>query len=85
MNDRQLARRSLLASVGFGVGVGLISGVAFTQPVAAVAAEILSAEYGAHKGQVKLNLWRQRRAPVADSEAPPVLFLVHGFSLSARC
>jgi pimeloyl-ACP methyl ester carboxylesterase len=44
-----------------------------------------SQEYWAHKGDVKLYVYRKRAsAPVAGETAPPVLFLVHGSSFSAR-
>jgi pimeloyl-ACP methyl ester carboxylesterase len=44
-----------------------------------------SAEYWAHKGDVKLYMYRKRVAEPATGEAAlPVLFLVHGSSFSAR-
>ncbi|MGH9594173.1 MAG: alpha/beta hydrolase, partial [Bryobacteraceae bacterium] len=46
---------------------------------------IWSGEYWAHKGDVKLNLWRKRLGAPKSGEPPrPVLFLVHGSSNSAR-
>jgi pimeloyl-ACP methyl ester carboxylesterase len=54
---------------------------------AAAAPEIAiwSSEYWAHKGGVKLNLWRKRLGPPAVGEAArPVVFLVHGSSNSSR-
>jgi pimeloyl-ACP methyl ester carboxylesterase len=49
------------------------------------AATIWSSEYWAHKGDVKLYLFRKRiGAPVAGAAPLPVLFLVHGSSNSAR-
>ena len=49
-------------------------------------ANIWSAEYWAHKGSVRLNLWRKRvGAPKIGEQPKPVLFLVHGSSNSTRC
>jgi alpha-beta hydrolase superfamily lysophospholipase len=51
----------------------------------AAGGDIWSAEYWAHKGSVKLNLWRKRiGAPSAGEKPRPVLFLVHGSSNSTR-
>ncbi|HXW41522.1 MAG TPA: alpha/beta fold hydrolase [Xanthobacteraceae bacterium] len=84
MNQCQIARRTLLA----GASVGLAAGLA-GRPMEAAAdpalADIWSNEYWAHKGDVKLNLWRKRVGAPKPGEPPlPVLFLVHGSSLSAR-
>lgn len=93
MNNEQLARRTLLASAGLGLGAGLgaglVSGMAPAQAETAAAqtapVSIWSSEYWAHKGEVKLNLWRKRAsAPKSGQPALPVLFLVHGSSNSAR-
>ena len=46
---------------------------------------IWSQEYCAEKGDVKLYMFRKRRAaPKAGEPSLPVLFLVHGSSLSGR-
>ena len=89
MADHLVARRAVIKSAGLGLGAGLASGVApaLAQSSAAQAApvEIWSREYWAHKGDVKLNLWRKRVGAPNPGELPrPVLFLVHGSSLSAR-
>ena len=89
MADHLVARRTVIKSAGLGLGAGLASGVApaLAQSSAAQAApvEIWSQEYWAHKGDVKLNLWRKRvGAPNPGEQPRPVLFLVHGSSLSAR-
>jgi alpha-beta hydrolase superfamily lysophospholipase len=66
-------------SAGVGIGAGLVSGLSPAE------GEIWSAEYWAHKGNVKLNLWRKRvGAPKAGEKPLPVLFLVHGSSNSTR-
>jgi pimeloyl-ACP methyl ester carboxylesterase len=52
-------------------------------PVAA--GDIWRGEYWAHKGDVKLAMYRKRLGAPAPGEAPrPVLFLVHGSSNSAQ-
>ncbi len=53
--------------------------------VGSAAATIWSSEYWAHKGGVKLYLYRKRIGPPFGGAPPlPVLFLVHGSSNSAR-
>ena len=75
-------------SAGVGIGAGLVSGLAPAQaaaPAAAAQGDIWSAEYWAHKGGTRLNLWRKRvGAPRPGEPARPVLFLVHGSSFSTR-
>jgi pimeloyl-ACP methyl ester carboxylesterase len=45
--------------------------------------DMWSQEYWAHKGDVKLYMFRKRLgAPVADETPKPILFLVHGSSFS---
>ena len=72
---RTLSRRAVVTRVVTGV-------IAGTKLLPAAAPKnIRSAEYTAKKGTVSLALYRKR----ADSPGPlPVLFLVHGSSLSAR-
>ena len=89
MADHLVARRTVIKSAALGLGAGFASGggPAHAQSSAAQAApaEIWSQEYWAHKGDVKLNLWRKRiGAPKPGEQPRPVLFLVHGSSLSAR-
>jgi hypothetical protein len=89
MADHLVARRTVITSAALGLGAGFASGggPAHAQSSAAQAApvEIWSQEYWAHKGDVKLNLWRKRiGAPKPGEQPRPVLFLVHGSSLSAR-
>jgi alpha-beta hydrolase superfamily lysophospholipase len=85
-NDHDLARRAVLMSAGVGIGAGLMSGLAHAASAdGAAGGDIWSAEYWAHKGGVKLNLWRKRiGAPAAGEKPRPVLFLVHGSSNSTR-
>src|SRR5580700_2089956 len=69
-----------------GAGAGLLSGLAFS----AAPAPVWSNEYPAKKGSVPLSLFRKRAAAPQNNkaktgEAPlPVLFLVHGSSISSR-
>jgi alpha-beta hydrolase superfamily lysophospholipase len=85
--EHDVARRTVLMSAG-AVGASLVTGTSPARaatPAAAGEAEIWSQEYWAHKGDVKLNLWRKRiGAPKAGEPPLPVLFLVHGSSNSAR-
>jgi alpha-beta hydrolase superfamily lysophospholipase len=87
-----LSRRDVMATAGIGVGAGLLAGIA-AQPAAAqgratkhsVATKPWSHEYWARKGDVSLYMFRKRRAPPRHGEKPlPVLFLVHGSSISSR-
>jgi alpha-beta hydrolase superfamily lysophospholipase len=87
--EHDVARRTVLMSAGVGIGAGLVSGLSAAQAAEANAApaggDIWSQEYWAHKGNVKLNLWRKRvGAPKAGEKPLPVLFLVHGSSNSTR-
>jgi pimeloyl-ACP methyl ester carboxylesterase len=86
--DDGLPRRTVLMSAGLGVGAGLMGGLGGAQATAQTAAaggDIWSKQYWAHKGNVRLNLWRKRvGAPKAGERPLPVLFLVHGSSFSAR-
>jgi len=68
-----LSRRSVIA------GAGILAGSA----VAAPSKQIWSAEYTARKGAVSLAMYRKRASAPAAGPLP-VLFLVHGSSLSAR-
>jgi pimeloyl-ACP methyl ester carboxylesterase len=90
MTDHPVARRAVLKSAGFGIGAGLAAGVAagatrVAAAEAAAPAAIWSGAYLAHKGSVRLSMFRKRiGAPAAGEPPRPVLFLVHGSSLSAR-
>src|SRR5438445_3093776 len=87
--EQALARRTILKGASLGVGAGLASALT-AQAQSTGAAEpsegpIWSAEYGAKKGEVALNLWRKRVGAPRAGEAPlPILFLVHGSSNSTR-
>lgn len=83
-SDPALPRRAILKSAGLGVGVGLLSGL----PIGAQTAGggmIWSAEYWAKKGDVPLYIYRKRLGAPKTGEPPrPVLFLVHGSSVTWR-
>jgi alpha-beta hydrolase superfamily lysophospholipase len=78
MSRNALSRRGIIAGAGF-----LPAAVrAASKPDAA---KIWSAEYTAEKGPVKLALFRKRANAPKAGEAPlPLLFLVHGSSISSR-
>jgi alpha-beta hydrolase superfamily lysophospholipase len=78
MTQRGIARRSLIRGAGL-LGAGFIAPSA-----AAQAGEIWSGEYWARKDDVSLALYRKRLGAPRAGEALPVLFLVHGSSVSAR-
>jgi len=79
-----LARRAVLKTAGLGVGAGLLSGAA-TPAQAASDGDIWSAEYWTKKGDVPLYIFRKRLGAPKAGEAPrPVLFLVHGSSVTWR-
>jgi pimeloyl-ACP methyl ester carboxylesterase len=83
-SDPGLPRRTVLKSAGLGVGAGLLSGLA-TPVHAAESAEIWSQDYWAKKGDVPLYMFRKRLgAPKAGDQPRPVLFLVHGSSVTWR-
>src|SRR6202035_3632923 len=88
MTDHPVARRAVIKSAGLSIGAAFASGIVPARaqaPAQAAPAEIWSHEYWAQKGEVKLNLWRKRLGAPKPGESPlPVLFLVHGSSLSAR-
>src|SRR3984885_8284261 len=75
-----------------GAGLGLVAGgLAATLPAQTASAateggEIWSSEYWAKKGDVPLWMFRKRvGAPKAGEPSKPVLFFVHGSSVTSRC
>jgi alpha-beta hydrolase superfamily lysophospholipase len=78
-NNRTPSRRSVLAGAGIGLGSGLLSAAP------SGAGKIWSSDYWAKKGSVSLYMFRKRMdAPKAGQSSLPVLFLVHGSSISSR-
>src|SRR5580692_9900620 len=88
--DRPLARRSLIKGAGLGLGAGMIGALADATAQSAAAAtpesgEIWSSEYWAKKGDVPLWMYRKRLgAPKAGEPSRPVIFFVHGSSVTSR-
>jgi alpha-beta hydrolase superfamily lysophospholipase len=80
MTDQPVARRTVIKSAGLSLGAGLASGITPAQ-AQAQPYEITSNRYWAHKGGVKLALYRKRLTVTTGIH--PVLFLVHGSSNAA--
>ena len=87
MDDpRGVSRRALLLSAGLGLGTVTADGARkplLAQADRPTADQLWSAGYVARKGDVSLALYRKRIGPPQGGERP-VLFLVHGSSVSAR-
>ncbi|HEX2653077.1 MAG TPA: alpha/beta hydrolase, partial [Xanthobacteraceae bacterium] len=84
-NKISVPRRTLIKSAGLGIGAGLVSQLL---PASAAEqagkAELWSAEYTAKKGDVSLQMYRKRIGAPKPGEVPlPILFLVHGSSISS--
>ncbi len=81
MADHSLPRRDLIKGAG-------VLGATFALPVTRAAAEpadIWSSEYWAKKGNVPLWLYRKRLGtPKPGEAARPVVFFVHGSSVTSR-
>ena len=83
-SEPTLPRRTVLKSAGLGVGAGFLSGL--TAPAHAEdTAQIWTQDYWTKKGDVPLYIFRKRLGAPKAGEAPrPVLFLVHGSSVTWR-
>ena len=84
--NQLLARRAVIKGTGLGLVAG---GLASTLPAqsasAAEGGEIWSSEYWTKKGDIPLWMFRKRvGAPKAGEPSRPVLFLVHGSSVTSR-
>lgn len=83
-DHRGASRRDVLKAAGLGVGMALVA------PATAVAQGMESPplwarEYRVKKGNVSLAMYRKRAGePGSGESARPVLFLVHGSSISAK-
>ena len=80
-------RRDIVRAAGLGIGAAIAGGTALAEPAAVSGGSdtLWSGEYRAKKGEVSLYLYRKRlAAPKAGDKPLPVLFLVHGSSISAR-
>jgi pimeloyl-ACP methyl ester carboxylesterase len=90
MNDRDhlLARRAVIKGAGLGLMAGGIANALLAQAATAAPSEggeIWSSEYWTKKGDIPLWMFRKRLgAPKAGEPARPVIFFVHGSSVSSR-
>ena len=86
--DHPLARRAVIKGAGFGLVAGGLMDAMPAQGAEAPAAEadkIWSSEYWAKKGDIPLWMYRKRvGAPKAGEPPRPVLFFVHGSSVTSR-
>src|SRR6478752_4573908 len=86
--DESLGRRALIKGAGLGLVAGTLAQALPSQGAVSATGEggeIWSAEYWAKKGDVPLWMYRKRLgAPKPGEPARPVLFFVHGSSVSSR-
>ena len=74
-NNPAPSRRTLLTGGGLAIGSRLLA----TEP------KLISSEYSVKKGSVPLYIFRKRMEASQSGQSPlPVLFLVHGSSISSR-
>ena len=82
--ENPLARRAVIKGAGLGLMAGALAD-ALPAKAAADGGEIWSNEYWAKKGDVPLWMFRKRLgAPKAGEPPRPVLFFVHGSSVTSR-
>jgi alpha-beta hydrolase superfamily lysophospholipase len=84
-----IARRTVITGAGLILGAATLPrravATANAQPAAQPDAPLWTGEYWAKKGDVSLYLYRKRvGAPASGEPSKPVLFLVHGSSISSR-
>jgi pimeloyl-ACP methyl ester carboxylesterase len=86
--DQGLARRAIIKGAGLGLVAGALAEALPERGAAAetaAAGEIWSSEYWAKKGDIPLWMYRKRLgAPRASEPSRPVLFFVHGSSVTSR-
>ena len=84
--NQLLARRAIIKGTGLGlVAGGLASALPVQSAAAAEGGDIWSSEYWTKKGDIPLWMFRKRvGAPKAGEPSRPVLFLVHGSSVTSR-
>ena len=85
--DRLLGRRAVMKGAGLGlVATGMAGAMPAPGAAATTEGEIWSGEYWAKKGDVPLWMYRKRLgAPKPGEPSRPVLFFVHGSSVTSRC
>ena len=78
-------RRAVIKSAGLGLAAGTFAGALRAREADAADEPIWSSEYWARKGDVPLWLWRKRLgAPKPGEPSRPVVFFVHGSSVTSR-
>src|SRR6266850_5404452 len=85
--DPLLARRTVIKGAGLGLVAGTLAGASAQSAVAATSetGEIWSSEYWAKKGGIPLWMYRKRLGvPKPGEPSRPVLFFVHGSSVTSR-
>jgi pimeloyl-ACP methyl ester carboxylesterase len=85
--DHLLGRRAVIKGAGLGLVAGGVAGALPVQSAAAATpeGEIWSSEYWTKKGDVPLWMYRKRLgAPKPGEPSRPVLFFVHGSSVTSR-
>ena len=83
--NQSLGRRTLIKGVSLGLVAGSLSAGLPAQSASAAEGDIWSSEYWAKKGDVPLWMFRKRvGAPKAGEPSKPVLFFVHGSSVTSR-
>src|SRR5450755_217995 len=86
--DRPLARRTVIKGAGLGLVAGALAEATPAEDATAATSEggeIWSSEYWAKKGDIPLWMYRKRLgAPKPGEPARPVIFFVHGSSVSSR-
>jgi pimeloyl-ACP methyl ester carboxylesterase len=84
-SEKPLARRTVIKGASLGLVAGPIAVALPAGATATDAGEIWSSEYWARKGDVALWMFRKRLgAPRAGEAAKPVVFFVHGSSITSR-
>jgi pimeloyl-ACP methyl ester carboxylesterase len=83
--DHPLARRSLIKGAVLSLGAGIAATTLAASAERSEGGDIWSSEYWAKKGDVPLWMFRKRiGAPGPGEPSRPVLFFVHGSSMSSR-
>jgi pimeloyl-ACP methyl ester carboxylesterase len=88
--DHLLARRTVIKGAGLGLGAGVVAGLGGASAQSPgvrppESTQIWSSEYWAKKGDVPLWMFRKRLGvPKAGEPSRPVLFFVHGSSVSSK-
>jgi pimeloyl-ACP methyl ester carboxylesterase len=84
-SEYQLARRAVIKGAGLGLIAGAVADAVPAQSAPIEGSEIWSREYWAKKGEVPLWMFRKRLGePKKGDPAQPVVFFVHGSSVTSR-